>query len=166
MTTKTIGITTAAAMMNSKTINSVMKVHKGIPQHRRRFLVFSLLIAESVTPPRDSLRAEGHLDDWLLGVSCPGGGNAASMSESPDWRVSFLSGAPASQKSRPKRLAVFPRSRFAASRVALLINSGRLVRLPRASASRTASISSFGGLLVPARSAKLDVVLRVSSGKG
>lgn len=39
----------------------------------------------------------------------------------------------------------FPLSIIAANFVALLIRSGKLVRLPLASASLTASISSFGG---------------------
>lgn len=66
----------------------------------------------------------------------------------------FSGGAPASQKSKPSRLAVLPLSRFAANRVARLINSGKLVRLPRASASRTASTSRRGGRGLPGRSAK------------
>jgi hypothetical protein len=41
----------------------------------------------------------------------------------------------------------FPRSIIAASLVALRIKSGRLVKLPRASASRTAFISRFRGRL-------------------
>ena len=89
------------------------------------------------------------------GVSWPGGGNAASISDKPDWRTSFFSGAPVSQKSMPSRLAVRPRSRLDASRVALRIRSGKLVRLPRASASRTASMSSLGGRRAPARSASV-----------
>jgi hypothetical protein len=42
----------------------------------------------------------------------------------------------------------FPRSIIDANRVALLMRSGKLVKLPRASASRTASISSRGGLRI------------------
>ena len=43
------------------------------------------------------------------------------------------------------RLAVLPLSRLDASLVARRIRSGKLVRLPRASAPRTASMSSLGG---------------------
>lgn len=46
----------------------------------------------------------------------------------------------------PSLLAVFPRSRFDATLVARLMRSGRLVKLPRASASRTALILRRGGL--------------------
>lgn len=44
MTTRTIGMTTAAATMNRTTIKSVMKVHSGRPQHLLRFFSgFSLM---------------------------------------------------------------------------------------------------------------------------
>lgn len=49
--------------------------------------------------------------------------------------------------SIPRRLAVLPLSRLDANSVALLISSARLVVLPLASMSRTASMSSFAGLL-------------------
>ena len=90
-----------------------------------------------------------------LGV-CPrivaGGGKEASMpprDEPSDgrWRNGF-SPSPIIQ-SMPSLLAVFPLSRFAASLVARLIKSGRLVRDARASASRTASMLRFGGRLDP-----------------
>lgn len=58
---------------------------------------------------------------------------------------------PKSNSSFPKSLrafrlpGLFPRSIIAANFVARLIKSGKLVKLPLASASRTASISSLGG---------------------
>ena len=50
--------------------------------------------------------------------------------------------------SIPSRLAVLPLSRFDATRVALLMRSGKLVKLPRTSASLTAFMFSGGGRLV------------------
>lgn len=67
-------------------------------------------------------------------------------------RLSFSLLASANIQSLPSLLAVFPRSRLAARRVALRIKSGRLVRLPLASASRTASTLSLAGRLCPASS--------------
>jgi len=51
-------------------------------------------------------------------------------------------------KSSIRLPGLFPFSIIAASLVARLIKSGRLVRLPLASAARTASMSNFGGRLM------------------
>lgn len=127
-----------------------------MPQHLLRRSPFRSLVVDSAPySPGD-----GQFDKrfWSgvpprTGVPCAGGGNWDSMSPMElEW--CFFSGAPASQKSRPNRLAVLPLSRFAARRVARLINSGKLVKLPRASASRTASTSRRGGRGLPGRSAK------------
>ena len=53
--------------------------------------------------------------------------------------------------SMPRRDAVLPRSRLEASRVARLIRSVSEVVLPRASISRTASMSRRGGRFVTSR---------------
>jgi len=161
MTIRTIGMMTAAATKKSRTMRRVTNVHMGMPQHlRRRRSDFSSVLAECKVwkPPPD-----GHLEPGPrlfgvlspVGVASPGGGNAASISDNePDLRAPF-SCPPNSQKSRPNLLAVLPRSRFAASLVARLMRSGRLVKLPRASASRTASTLIFGGRRFPTRSASV-----------
>ena len=71
---------------------------------------------------------------------------------------SFSSSIP----KKPSRLAVLPRSRFDASLVALLISSGRLLELPLASFSFTASEPrlSLAGLLSPLSLIEGGVVLK------
>lgn len=79
------------------------------------------------------------------------------MSERPDWCFSpsyeyFLSTSspklPKLVRSFKRLAGLFPSSKLAASLVARRIRSGRLVRLPRASAVRTAPMSSLGGLRI------------------
>jgi hypothetical protein len=62
-------------------------------------------------------------------------------------------------QSQPSRLAVFPRSKLAASLVARLMRSGRLVIEPLASASRTISTFNRGGRFDPTRSASVPLML-------
>lgn len=152
---------TAAAIRMIMSRRSVKNSHKGIPQH---------LLRGSDSSPRSladgralCCKFEDHgialelLDPPLepldpVGVASPGGGNEARMSErEPDLLLSeaCACGASSSKKLRPSLLAVRPRSRFDATLVALRMRSGRLVRLPRASASRTASTLSLGGRLEP-----------------
>ena len=107
----------------------------------------------------DEENGEGHLEIGrsLLGVPKAGGGKDASMSEiDPDRLLVSADDLPGSEdllvlfsafimSQIPSLLAVFPLSRLAATRVALRIKSGKLVRLPLASASLTASMSRRGG---------------------
>ena len=127
------------------------KAHRGMPQQRRR-VVGTCVLPESRDVRYDILwcNLEGEKGERKpeyrapSGVPLLGGGKEASMSDiEPERRRSRFSGSPKS--SMFCLLAVLPRSRFAASLVALLIRSGRLVLLPRASVFRTASRSSEGG---------------------
>src|SRR6187402_2915582 len=104
------------------------------------------------------------------GVATPGGGNAASIPERPDRCFSSVDSAlvrvenctgreylPLISFSLAKSLelgksfnasrllGLFPRSIMAASLVARRMRSGKLVKLPLASASLTASIFRRGG---------------------
>ena len=86
-----------------------------------------------------------------VGVASEGEGKAASMSDIDPDREGCLdfSFSFSSISSMPIRLAVFPRSRLDASRVALRISSGRLVALPLGSDSLTASSFNRGGRFPP-----------------
>lgn len=157
---------TAAAIRTTMSKSSVRNSHKGRPQHLLRCSGSS---PRSLSEGRElCCRFEDHgtlepLEPLLdpldpVGVASPGGGNEARISESePDLLLSGSCGccASSSKKLRPSLLAVRPRSRFDATLVALRIRSGRLVRLPRASASRTASTLSLGGRLEPTLSASV-----------
>jgi len=67
--------------------------------------------------------------------------------------------SPSNIQSVPNRDAVFPISKFDASRKARLIKSGKLVKLPRVSASLTSSSLSGSGFLEPTRSLSFDLVV-------
>lgn len=103
---------------------------------------------------------EGHGSSGVDGEPCLGFGKEASIPdrESLDFLLSppsfsslafllsfSMAFASPSIHSMPSLLAVLPRSKFAASLVALRIKSGKLVRLPLASASLTASTFKRGG---------------------
>ena len=102
---------------------------------------------------------EGQFVLGVVGVPTPGGGKAESIPESPPPDFRRFSSSPVLIQSQPNRLAVFPRSRLAASLVARLMRSGKLVIEPLASASRTASTFNLGGRFVPTRSASVPLVL-------
>ena len=94
------------------------------------------------------LNRTGH-DDRPSGVPDLGGGNDARISDNePELRRRCANGSLGGLGSSRMsfRLAVRPWSSRVASCVARLIRSGRLVKLPRASASRTALKSKRGGL--------------------
>ena len=166
-----------AAVIRMITSNiSMMKAHKGMPQHLRPRVRFF----RPSYPRRElmCLRDEGTEVHWsrsfgVVGVAWAGFGKEARMpvKEPSDLLIipppSFPSFAgwlnfslllSLNTQSMPSLLAVFPRSRLAARRVALLIKSGRLVRLPLTSASRTASTLSFGGRFCPIRSVNEGLV--------
>jgi hypothetical protein len=151
----------------------MMKSHIGIPQQRRLFFFsgaslaipsFSKLLC-GCAPGLPGANGHDVVRNHELLVwrpSCAGGGNAANISDKPDWY--FSSSPPSFSPSRlpfessrkslrlSKRLAGrLPRSIIAASLVARRMRSGRLVMLPLASISRTASMSSFGGRFNPER---------------
>jgi len=116
----------------------------------------------------------------LGGVPKPGEGNMPSIvvSELRDRRCPFgcimylsyislfSSGLLASIHSEPRRLAVRPRSRLAARRVARFMSSGRLVRLPLVPLSFSETTLSGGGRFKSARSANpLLMSLAIDEGK-
>ena len=173
-TMRTTGITTAAAMSSITMATRAMKPHNGMPQHRRPFFFFfceRLLLRELIARCEDG--RDGHPSPGVVGVAWPGFGKEARMPESEPsdllFAPSFSSlafllnfsllprAASASIHSIPSLLAVFPRSKFAASLVALRIRSGRLVKLPLASASRTASTFKRGGRRCPTLSPSNDL---------
>lgn len=80
----------------------------------------------------------------------------AEARDKGELRASF-SALSATSQSMPNLLEVLPRSRFEARRRARWMRSGRLVREPRASASRTASRFRRAGRRAPTRSLRVDV---------
>ena len=180
-TMSTTGTIMAAATRMTTSNISMMKPHKGMPQHLRpRFRLF-----RPSYPRRELLRFrdEGTVVHWwwsgVVGVAWAGFGKEARMPVKepsdllfipPPSFSSFVASLllSANIHSTPSLLAVFPRSRLAARRVALRIKSGRLVRLPLASDSRIVSTLSFGGRLWPIRSVneglgvKLDAVVSIA----
>lgn len=149
------GTAIAAMMMQRRRIVATMTAQSGNPQLRRLGLpslfTFSALPFGpdfSGHPPCPSQEDRlGPLLNW--GVDT-GGGNAASISDSPDAgrppRVSARPSLSCFSLSKSLRVSIrlvgrLPLSIMAASLVALRIRSGKLVRLPRDSASLTASMS-------------------------
>jgi hypothetical protein len=140
---------TAAAMRMMSTNMTTKKAVKDMPQHLLPFGWSGRKFLESCGAKSPFRRCElpgGNLDSCTfadVGV-IPGSGKAESISDRlPDARLAFSLAL--NMSSIPSRLAVLPLSRFEASFVARLINSARLVVLPRASASRTASMFKRGG---------------------
>lgn len=156
------GITTAAAIRRIRMIVSSAKAQMGMPQHFRERCFSSYEVGELgaavwVRDSPDFCIGEGQREPgWSpVGVLREGEGKAARMSDIEpgldprvDWnRALSLS---SSIFKKPNRLAVRPRSRFAASLVARRINSGRLLVLPRVpSFSFTASRLSLAGRFPP-----------------
>ena len=133
--------------MTKTAINTGMDM----PQHRRLFEPLPSF-APSFCPYSPF---SGHMVSRLGVPPAAGAGKAEIMSDMVDSRLArgrppSFSSSP-SMSSMPSRLAVLPRSRFPASLVALRISSVRLVVLPLASISLTASMSSFGGLFTTPR---------------
>ena len=149
------GMMTATATKRIMMIHKRTKAHKGMPQNLRGRYFSSKLGEPGTLWPLarpDLGKGEGHLEPGRspVGVARDGEGKAASMSAMEPSREPFgdLSFSLASRMlRRPSRLAVFPRSRFEANFVARLINSGRLLELPRTSESLVAARFSRGGLL-------------------
>ena len=149
------GMMTATATKRIMMIHKRTKAHKGMPQNLRGRYFSSKLGEPGTLWPLarpDLGKGEGHLEPGRspVGVARDGEGKAASMSAMEPSREPFgdFSFSFASRMlRRPSRLAVFPRSRFEANFVARLINSGRLLELPRTSESLVAARFSRGGLL-------------------
>lgn len=170
------GTTTAAAMMIRRIKRTRMKPQHGRPQQRRFFLGDSVELPLSPYCPGEGQDEVGRSGVPFLGVAIPGGGKAASMPERPD--LCFSSGDKPNSLSLARSLSLgqslsanrlpglFPRSIIAASLVARLIKSGKLVKLPLASASRTASISSLGGLRIADNRLKPGLGVRAGAGGG
>jgi hypothetical protein len=161
----------ATAIAAKMSMRTRIKAHRGRPQQRRAGFLSSALdsaLSKSAgcvgcdaswgTSCRPGAR--GH--DVVLNqelrrargsrVACAGGGNAANMSENPDRRWSDKSFSSnlllgKSLRSSNRLAGLFPLSIMAASVVARLMRSGRLVKLPLASAALTASMSSLSGRL-------------------
>lgn len=150
------GTTTAAATRMISRSRSSKNIQRGIPQH-----LFRLGRASPRSLSEGNalcLKCDGQFVNPLDplepgGVAIAGGGKEARMSEiEPDRLFSEFDSdllRSSSNQFIPNLLAVLPRSRLEASLVARRIKSGRLVRLPRASASLTTSTLSRGGRLEP-----------------
>jgi hypothetical protein len=151
---KNTGKITAAATSIRTTTKTAAKARLDMPQIFRRLPLELLVRSRLIWRAFHKSSAVALLG--LAPLMVAGGGKFASIpprDEPSDGRCrSGFSLSPTIQ-SIPSRLAVLPRSRFAASRVARRMRSGRLVSDARASASRTACTSRFGGLLVPALTA-------------
>ena len=86
-TKKYSGITTAAAITIIRPSNRRMKSQRGIPQQRLPGF-FCLDAPFSFGPPRPIGHSDmGRVGVPSRGVASPGGGNAASIPESPELRV-------------------------------------------------------------------------------
>jgi hypothetical protein len=182
-TISTTGMTVAAAISRSKSTTKVVNSQSGTPQQRR---CLRLRVRDPLSLSLGNGADSRRLDQLArlrfscpVGVGIPGGGKDASMllmlallrlyfSRFPElllwlWPPSLPLAGP-SQPSMPSLLAVRPRSRFDASRVARLIKSERLLNEPRASSSLTTSTSMRAGLFLPTRCPDKPVVgdLRVS----
>lgn len=145
-TIRRIGIVIAAAITMRRIKKEMMQSVSDIPQHLLLGLCggYSSESCGANSPFRRWELPRGNFRPPLDVGVVPGSGKAERISDMlPDARLPF---SPAlNMSSMPILLAVLPLSRFEASFVARLIRSDRLVVLPRASASRTASIFSRGG---------------------
>lgn len=154
-TIRKMGINTAAAIKRMSIMMTTVKHGTVMPQMRRRpafrpeeVLEESLLYCGSAfVLLLKPFSLPGHSD---RGVPMAGAGNAESMSDMeesrlPGGRLPSRSLDLPNISSMPSRDAVLPRSRFDASFVALLMRSVSDVVEPRASMSRTASMSRRGG---------------------
>lgn len=167
ITIKKMGISTAARMSARTSKRMSRKTQRGIPQQRRAgFWSFSFTpsIVSSGFGVKLRLRAEckpaerGMIEygALLLGLSsCGVDGNELIISPIEFFRRGF-SPSLSNIQSVPNLDAVLPTSRLLARRNARLMRSGKLVRLPRASASLTRSSLSGSGFLEPTLSLSLE----------
>lgn len=94
-----------------------------------------------------------------LGLSARGVEGNELIIEPSEFLLLALADFSSNIQSVPNRDAVLPISKFDARRKARLIRSGKLVRLPRVSASLTSSSLSGSGFLEPTRSLSFDLVV-------